>query len=374
MTTAAAGSRDAVAWPRIVRRALAATSLLLANLTRLRIPVKVNLCVTYWCQYRCKTCNIWRRKPTGELSTDELLQFVRQNPQIAWLDVTGGEIFLRKDIGDFFGAVATTWKKLALVHFATNGFLTDRIVATARRIAAATPAELIVTVSLDGEEELNDEIRGIAGGFQRQVETFNALRRIPGIRTVFGMTISRHNAGHFESTFQACRRACPGLAIEDFHLNVAQRSMHYYGNAEMDDLRAPHEATVAELRRHQQMRGVPLSPSAWVESRYLHHLQGFLSTGVTPMRCHALRSSCFIDPQGTVFPCITYTRPIGNLRDTGMSLDPIWGSRVVSDVQGEIWAGRCPQCWTSCEAYQSILGNLVRIGRSPRLAMAEAAR
>ena len=159
MTTAAAGSRSAVAWPRIVRRALAAKSLLLANLTRLQIPVKVNFCVTYWCQYRCKTCNIWRRKPTGELSTDELLQFVRQNPQIAWLDVTGGEIFLRKDIGDFFGAVATSWKRLALVHFATNGFLTDRIVTTARRIAATTPAELIVTVSLDGDEELNDEIR-----------------------------------------------------------------------------------------------------------------------------------------------------------------------------------------------------------------------
>ena len=24
----------------------------------------------------------------------------------------------------------------------------------------------------------------------------------------------------------------------------------------------------------------------------------------------------------------------------------------------EIWRGECPQCWTACEAYQSILGNL----------------
>ena len=28
-------------------------------------------------------------------------------------------------------------------------------------------------------------------------------------------------------------------------------------------------------------------------------------------------------------------------------------------VQREIWQGQCPQCWTACEAYQSILGNVL---------------
>jgi hypothetical protein len=28
-------------------------------------------------------------------------------------------------------------------------------------------------------------------------------------------------------------------------------------------------------------------------------------------------------------------------------------------VQQEIWQGQCPQCWTACEAYQSILGNVL---------------
>ena len=35
-------------------------------------PLKLNFCLTYWCQYRCKTCNIWQRKPTDELTTDEV--------------------------------------------------------------------------------------------------------------------------------------------------------------------------------------------------------------------------------------------------------------------------------------------------------------
>ena len=78
------------------------------------------------------------------------------------------------------------------------------------------------------------------------------------------------------------------------------------------------------------------------------------------MPCHSLRSSCFIDPWGTVYPCITYDRPVGSLRETGMQLAPIWAGRDARDRQAEIWAGDCPQCWTACEAYPSILGNLLR--------------
>ncbi len=77
------------------------------------------------------------------------------------------------------------------------------------------------------------------------------------------------------------------------------------------------------------------------------------------MPCHALRASCFIDPWGVVYPCITYSRPIGRLRETGMRLDPIWNAHETTQLQREIWKGQCPQCWTACEAYQSILGNVL---------------
>jgi hypothetical protein len=43
-----------------------------------------------------------------------------------------------------------------------------------------------------------------------------------------------------------------------------------------------------------------------------------------------------------------------------MDLAPIWKSHEASQLQAEIWRGECPQCWTACEAYHSILGNLVR--------------
>jgi radical SAM protein with 4Fe4S-binding SPASM domain len=288
-----------------------------------------------------------------------VLAFVRENPGITWADLTGGEIFLRPDIDDVLEAVVKGWRRLALLHFPTNGFLTDRIVASVRRIAGRGPAQTIVTVSLDGDEQLNDEVRGIKGGFRRQVETFRALRRIPGVVTVFGVTLSSYNLGRFAETFAACARECPGLTIDDMHLNVAQVSGHYYDNDGQQGIRPDPSAVRLELDEYQRLRGRPRSPKQFLENAYLGYLDKFLKTGRTPMPCHALRSSCFVDPWGVVYPCITYSRPIGRLRETGMRLDPIWNAPETARTQREIWEGQCPQCWTACEAYQSILGNLL---------------
>jgi radical SAM protein with 4Fe4S-binding SPASM domain len=330
-----------------------------ANVTRLSGPLKINLCVTYACQYRCKTCNIWQRKPTNELTRDELLSFVEKNRDAHWLDITGGEIFLRKDILDIFDAVASTWRRLAVLHFPTNGFLTDAIVTAAERLARQSSMMTIITVSLDGDEQMNDLVRGIKGGFRRQIETFRALRKIKGIRAVLGMTLSRFNAGAYEHTLAACQREIPGLRPDEFHLNVAQTSSHYYGNAG-DGIEATRDAVAGDIAAYRAHgHGAP-SISSLIERTYLNHLDVFLRTRTTPMPCHALRSSCFVDPWGTVFPCITYSKPIGTLRDTAMDLAPIWKSHEASKLQSEIWRGECPQCWTACEAYQSILGNLVR--------------
>lgn len=343
----------------VLRTAHLGAALLTSTVTRPSAPLKLNVCLTYWCQYRCKTCNIWQRKPTDELTTDEVLALVRENPHVTWADLTGGEIFLRPDIDEILDAVVTDWRRLALLHFPTNGFLTDRIVRSVERIAGRGPAMTVVTVSLDGDETTNDEIRGIKGGFARQIATFNALRRIPGITTVLGVTLSAYNIGRFADTFEACARECPGLTINDVHLNVAQVSGHYYGNSGLSEMRPDPAAVRRELDTYRRMRGRARSITQLVENTYLSYLDEFLQTQRTPMPCHALRSSCFIDPWGIVYPCITYTRPIGRLRETGMRLAPIWEAAETKRVQGEIWDGQCPQCWTACEAYQSILGNVL---------------
>src|SRR4029453_466993 len=111
---------------------------------------------------------------------------------------------------------------------------------------------------------------------------------------------------------------------------------------------------------YAKLRGFGWSPVNYLERAYLRHVRRYLETKETPMRCHALRSSCFVDSWGNVFPCTIYDRRMGNLGESGYDLATIWNQPDTRAVQGEIWESNCPNCWTPCEAYQSILGNLVR--------------
>jgi Fe-coproporphyrin III synthase len=338
-------------------------------------PLKVTLCLTSRCQHRCRTCNIWQRQARDELTLGEVTAFVRANPWITWVDLTGGEIFLHPDVDAILDAVSTGWRRLAILHFPTNGHLTDRIERAARRLAARCAARTIITVSLDGDESTNDEIRGVAGAFRRQIATFRALRAIPGITAVLGVTLSSHNAGRIARIVEACAREVPGTHARDIHLNVAQASSHYYGNDASAGLAASPSALRADLAECRRSRGLPRSGDELLEFLFMKCLERFVVTGRSPMRCHALRASCFIDPSGLVYPCSVYSQPLGSLRDSSMDLRPFWQAERTRRLQAEIWGGTCPQCWTACDAYPSILANVLaaRWGRRHPDRVAEAA-
>lgn len=329
-------------------------------------PYKLTFVVTYWCNYRCQTCNIWQMKPHDELGLDEIERFFERSRDFSWIDFTGGEPFLRKDFVDIVLAALRRCPSLALVHFPTNGYLTDQIVAGVERILGEGPPKLMITVSTDGDEAVNDRVRGIEGGWRRQMETFRRLRELPGVDVVLGMTLSDLNVGEFDRALEAARGACPGLTARDFHLNIAHRSAHYYGNAEADYLDR-RDAMLEELRSFARARGYSLGPVGFLEQRYLRHAESYLRTGRTPMRCHALKSSCFIDSWGNVYPCGMYDLRLGSLRDCDYDLGKLWSSPETLRVQRQIWNYDCPQCWTPCEAYQSILGNLTGLGDRARV-------
>jgi len=331
-----------------------------ANVGRLDFPMKLTFCITYWCNYKCKTCNIWKMKPRDELTTDEIRSFFERSNRFSWIDITGGEISLRKDFVDVCEAAVTNCKSLLMLHYPTNGYLTEQVVRYTKEVAKMRPEKLIITISTDGDEAMNDSIRGIEGGYQRQMETFRQLREIDGVEVVLGMTLSADNVDHFPKAFAAAQEQVPGLEYRDFHVNIVNEG-HYLHNASLDlKQKVDTEALARETEAYAALRGFGLGPVNYLERKYLSQVRRFLETGKTPMRCHALRSSCFIDSFGNVFPCTIYDRKIGNLRESEFDLGRIWKSEETEKVQREIWDYQCPQCWTPCEAYQSIMGNFLR--------------
>jgi len=349
--------------PRLSPYAKLAARAARANVVRPSFPFKLTFCITYWCNYRCKTCNIWQMKPKDELSLDEIRRFFQRSNRFSWVDVTGGEISLRKDFVDICESIVANCRDLLLLHYPTNGYLTEQVVRYTREIARMGPEKLIITISTDGDEAMNDHIRGIEGGYRRQIETFRQLREISGVRVVLGMTLSAENVDHFPAAFDAAKREIPDLEYRDFHVNIVHESSHYLHNPDLKLRQAVDpDALARATESYAKLRGFGISPIDYLERAYLQRVRKFLETGRTPMRCHALRSSCFIDSWGNVYPCTIYDRKVGNLRESNFDLTRIWNSEDATELQKEIWDYKCPQCWTPCEAYQSIMGNFLRDG------------
>ncbi len=325
---------------------------------RLSFPYKLTFCVTYWCNYKCKTCNIWQRKPKDELTIDEIRDFFRRSDRFNWIDFTGGEVWLRKDFVEIVEAAIRYCPNLAMLHFPTNGYLSDRIVEGVKEIIKLRPPKFIVTISTDGDEAVNDYVRGKEGGWRRQIETYKQLHAMSGVEVVLGMTLSSLNVNEYGKAFAAVKQECPWLKPSDFHLNVAHESAHYYGNQGTDVLIKDRRAVIEQVRRYRDSRGVPTHPVALIEWLYLRNAEQYLDTGRTPMRCHALHSSCFVDSWGDVYPCGMYDARLASLREHEYDLERIWNLPVTKKTQAEIWDYKCPQCWTPCEANQSIFGNL----------------
>jgi len=65
--------------------------ILASNLKDLKFPYKLNFCLTYKCNSKCLSCDIWKIKSTNELNSDELKSFFERSNKFSWIDVTGGE-------------------------------------------------------------------------------------------------------------------------------------------------------------------------------------------------------------------------------------------------------------------------------------------
>lgn len=334
-----------------------ARNVVASNFGRLEFPYKLTFVTTYWCNYKCKTCNIWERRPKDELTLEEIDRFFHRSNGFHWIDFTGGEVWLRRDFPDIVESALKHCPDLYLAHFPTNGYLTDRIVDGVGRILRAKPKRLMISVSTDGDEQVNDEVRGKEGGWRRQMDTYKALHAMPGVHVVLGMTLSSWNADVYDRAFAAAKAECPWLTARDFHVNIVHTSGHYYGNDGTENLRADEDKIVGQIQAYRKQRGMVRGPVDFLEAQYLAQVKRYVRSGTTPMKCHALRSSVFIDSWGQVYPCGMYDAKIASLRDHDFDLRKIWNLPRAKELQQEIWSYKCPQCWTPCEAYQTILGN-----------------
>jgi MoaA/NifB/PqqE/SkfB family radical SAM enzyme len=365
-------------WSRLAGRTVAAAAGIEGP------PTKLTFVVTKRCYSRCTYCDIWKVKDTpggldNELTLDEVKAVAAANPFLQWIDFTGGEPTDRPDFLQVVEAFADACPDLLLIHFPTNGLATTRIHETVAQLRRKVRARLIVSVSVDGPPELNDRLRGVRNDFAHAIDTFAAVRtEIGAANTYIGMTLHGHKGSCgrtttelVEDTFAAVNAALAQreqAAVDwgTLHLNIPHFSQHFYGNRASEEQDgfggAVHRAEIAAalgVAAKKSRAGSSFAMRA-IEQVYRAEAQRYLATGRTRIVCSALLSTAYLSEKGYVYPCTIWNKPLGNIRDTGYALMPIIEESRRNGVRRAVATGHCPNCWTPCEAYPSIVASPLR--------------
>ncbi|MDA1194589.1 MAG: radical SAM protein [Planctomycetota bacterium] len=326
-------------------------------------PFKITLMLTDRCDCRCQGCRIWEAPKGREMTPAEIGGFLAQAPSLRWVNLTGGEPFLRDDMVEVVAAVRGALPGLAVLDFPTTGQRTDAIFEAVRRMTTLGIPKLVVTCSLEGPPALHDEVRGREGAFVRMLETYAGLRAMEGVDVYLGMTLTATNAGSVEEALAAVRARVPEAGWRDVHFNVYTESGHYYRNVG-GAMRAP-TALDDVLARALRERSGSWHPTDIIESTYLRLLPEYLRTGRSPLPCKALRAGVFVNAQGDVHPCTVYGRRLGNVLEAPL-YDILDGAEALA-ARDVVKRDACPGCWSPCEATPTIVATAPEsLARRPR--------
>lgn len=270
-------------------------ALLRAKLFRRHIPLYVQFSVTNRCNLRCVYCNI----PNLESRDLTFGQIERMTGDLWRLGtrrivLLGGEPLLRTDIG----AIIRLLKRRGMfVGVVTNG------VFVPARIDELREADT-VSVSLDGDEAVNDANRG-KGTYRKAIAALEALAS-SGVTRFVSATLVRSNVssvGHILDV--AAKFSCKAIINLAYHANVISctASSHRASDAE-------YRHAIGEIIRLKR-QGAPILLSE-ATYRYVRDWPDLSEDRIKgsgrplPPRspeCQAGRLYCYIDANGDVFPC-----------------------------------------------------------------------
>ena len=282
--------------------------------------------VTYRCNARCSMCSRYKApsKPEEELTVET----IRKLPQMNFVNVTGGEPFIRQDLEDIIRELYT---KTDRVVISTNGFFTDRILAMCEKFP-----NLGIRISIEGLEETNNAIRGLPDGFNRGYTTLKKLVEMHHPDVGFGMTVQDKNAQDLVPLYKIS---------DEMGMEFATASLHnsfYFVESKNIIHDRPMVAKNFEDLINELLRS--RSPKKWFRAYFNHGLINYIYGQKRLLPCDMSVDTFFIDPYGDVMPCngTKCKEVMGNLKDSDW--DTLWNSPEANAVRQRVkHCGR--ECW-----------------------------
>lgn len=285
-----------------------------------------SIILTYRCNARCNMCNVWEHpsKPSEEIGID----IIEKLPEMFFTNITGGEVFIRKDLPDIIEIIRKKTKRIVI---STNGYFTERIIELCRKYP-----DLGIRISIEGLPKSNDEIRGIPDGFDRGLRTLLELRAM-GIKDIgFGMTVQDRNCEDILPLYRLAQALGYEFATATLH------NSHYFQKwdnkiEDKEKVCGEFKKLIEELLRSRRVKD-------WFRAYVNLGFINFIHGNPRFLPCGMGQNGFFVDPWGDVLACngMAQKQPMGNLYDQNWA--EIWHSKRAQEVRNMVKA--CDRhCW-----------------------------
>jgi len=168
--------------------------------------------VTNHCNFRCDHCFIDFSKKY-DLKLEDFKRLGQQIGPLFWLDIAGGEPFIRKDLAEIVANFDAR-----IVQIPSNGSLPDQMINQLKRMKRMTDAEISVSLSLDGLKKTHDRIRNQKGSWDQVWSTFERLKKLDNIPIKINTVLTESNKDEIISLMKEVRKQGP-----DFHSIILLR-------------------------------------------------------------------------------------------------------------------------------------------------------
>lgn len=268
------------------------------------IPLRVQLDLTYRCNEACVHCYL-DHEDHGEMDTAEVLRVLDQLAEAGtfFLTISGGEIFMRKDL---FQILDHAHKLRFSMQLKTNAVMIKP--EHAQRLAWYGLDS--VAISLYSHiPETHDAITKVKGSFKR---TVNGARYLieHGVKTRFTCVLMSHNADDY-------------MGVKTLAEEIgAQFSMDTTITPMMDGDRGILDLNISG----EQLAAVFHDQRVLGDTGTLQDItsgeKDVVAEAYESLPCSAGHTAAYISPYGEVYPCVQFPYLTGNVREK--SFEEIW--------------------------------------------------
>lgn len=304
------------------------------NFMKKSVGYDMSIIVTQRCNAKCSMCNLWANPTKTEEEID--LKTIEKLPYCELAKISGGEPFIRSDIQEI---IALLKQKAKRVMITTNGYYQDKIVAAGR----AFP-DLAIRVSIDGERETHNRIRGI-DIYDTAWQTLRLLKENGSKDVGISFTLQDSNYADLLPVYRRARE----LDV-DFGCTIINNSFYFHKDDNEVKNVSPMEEQLRFLIR-EQLKSPRIKD--WARAFFNDYTIRYLHGEKLPIQCNAGISSFFLDVNGNVLPCNMTPTPwvMGNLRE--QTWEEILASDAAKKVQLLCKNCKTP-CWVTCNVQTAI--------------------